>query len=196
MVGLFALMAAGWAGEVTVTVQGSARLLVDDRVLAEAWAPGSIRVQVSDGVHDVVVVVDGTEHRFPDRTIDEAHPMRIFAGRLAVTEGVPDTATAATAAPAPTAGPSTVSFRGSGSARVLIQLDDARFWVDPGQSVSRSVSPGDHRISVRSSDGLSIYARGALSLRGDASGALVVQVAEGTVPEAGGDGLRFTSEDR
>jgi hypothetical protein len=195
MGGLFALMAAGWAGEVTVTVQGSARLMVDDRVLAEAWAPGSIRVAVADGTHDVVVVVDGIEHRFPDRTVDAAHPLQIFAGRLAVTEGAPPSGDAATP-PAPSAGPASVSFRGAGSARVLVQVDDARFWVDPGQSVARALSAGEHRISVRSSDGLSIYARGALSLRADASGALVVQVAEGTVPEAGGDGLRFTSEDR
>jgi hypothetical protein len=196
---LFALVAAGWAGEITVTVQGSARLRVDDRVLAEAWAPGSIRVEVPDGTHDVVVVVDGLEHRFPDRTVDAAHPLQIFAGRLAVTEGVREAAPAQSGEPTspPAAvGPSPVAFRGTGAARVLVQLDDTRFYVDPGQSVQRTLSPGDHRVSVRSSDGLSIYARGALSVRADATGALVVQVAEGTVPEAGGDGLRFTSEDR
>jgi hypothetical protein len=50
---------------------------------------------------------------------------------------------------------------------------------------------GEHPMSLRSSDGTSVFARGVLTVSGGKD--LVVQVTEGLMPETSGEGISFSS---
>jgi hypothetical protein len=71
---------------------------------------------------------------------------------------------------------------GGGSAQV--RVDGARHHLSGGDRITLTLAPGPHAMSVRSQDGTSVWAAGTLSVSGGAP--VIVQIAEGRMPEVGG----------
>jgi hypothetical protein len=71
----------------------------------------------------------------------------------------------------------------------MVQIGTDRHVVAPREHLDITVLPGIHKMSIRSDDGMSIYARGTLELTGAEN--LVLTVKEGALPETSGEGMNF-----
>jgi hypothetical protein len=145
--------------------------------LAQLWYPGTARFDIVAGAHVVRVYVDGTP-RDVNVDIQPGHETHVLVGRsgISVTK-------AETEAPGPVDAVS-VELRVVGGGAAQIRMDGERHHLSGGDRLTLSLSPGPHAMSVRSSDGTAIWAAGTLSLTGGAP--VIVQIAEGRMPEVGG----------
>ncbi len=177
------LLSAALAGDLVVDAKVPVTVSVDAQQAADVFQVGVLRLAVDDGPHKVVVVVAGKPSVF-DVTIGPS-PVVVLVGRSGTTVGAPD------AQPVPVAVgvDIPVRFRAAGRDRLLLQIGGQRVVVAPGVGVTLPLSLGEHDMTVRSPDGTSIYARGMLVVSG--AGDLVVQLAEGKMPETSGAGLSF-----
>ncbi|MCB9663145.1 MAG: hypothetical protein H6732_03460 [Alphaproteobacteria bacterium] len=208
---LSCLLAHG--GEVIVDAKVPVHLAVDGVVVAEVYTVGVLKLPVDAGKHTLTLTTGGTPAAHEIDVGDQ--PVVVIVGRTGTSvgtlaEGAPEpspasTAAAVAAAPAPTPevaasaapallGPVPVRFRTAGRARLLVQIDTRRYTVAPGEGIDVDLSAGEHIVSVRNPEGTQIYARGVLTVTG--GGDLVVQVAEGRVPETSGNGLAFYATSR
>jgi hypothetical protein len=174
------------AGELLLDAKVPAALSVDGRMLAQLYEPGVLRVPVSAGAHQLSISIDGTPQLF-DVTVGEDEVRVILAGRTGVTLGEVRKATTQVAGV-----PVDVEFRARGPAAVMVQVGRERIVLAPEAIKHLSLALGDHPMTVRSSDGTSVYARGVLRVVGGE--VMVVQVTEGATPEATGPGLVFRTE--
>lgn len=180
---LLLLVGPAQAGEFVADVKVPARLSIDGEIVAEVYRESLLRVPYPDGDHKLVVTTEGVPKTFPI-TIDPDVPVVVLVGRSGTTVGSDDPA------PRPMAvGESNVRFRVSGRDRLMVQVGKQRILVSPGSGVSLSLAAGEHDLSVRSPDGTTIFTRGVLTVSGGTD--LVVQLAEGKLPETAGEGLTF-----
>lgn len=157
----------------------AATILVDDRYVAQFWVPGVARVELEPGEHTLSAIIQGSTRKLP-LTMTEA-PLRLIVGSTGIS-------TEQIEAAAPVAVESvTIKWQCAAGEPVLVIVDRDRFVISPGRPRSIGLPPGDHRISVRSVDGVTVYAQGTLQALGDGT----IQVAAGMLPEMSGDGLRF-----
>lgn len=177
------LLSAALAGDLVVDVKVPVTVSVDGLQVADVFQPGVLRLPEEDGPHKVTVVVAGKPSVF-DVTIGPSAVV-LLVGRSGTTVGAPD------ALPVPMAVgvDIPVRFRATNRDRLLLQIGGQRVVVAPGVGVTLPLSLGEHEMTVRSPDGTSIYARGMLVV--SAAGDLIVQLAEGKMPETSGPGLSF-----
>lgn len=183
------LTSFAFAAEIVVDVQIPSRVALDGVIVAEVYRPVEVRLDAAPGRHEVQFTalsggVDGPV-RLAVEASDQA-PAVLIAG----TKGLL-LAAASTVADAG-AGPWPVHFRAPAGQRLMVQVDDHRVIVAPGGDATITLGPGEHRISVRSSDGTMVFARGFLRVGG--GDAMVVQLSEGALPLAAGSGVSFIAD--
>jgi hypothetical protein len=198
------------AVELIVNAEVPARVAVDGKPAAELYLPGILRVEVAVGPHVVQLVAselaraDGTGVETFKVDAVEGEPIVMFVGRAGISyaplsaraAGAPAVADAQDLVQAqpPDLGPWPVRFRAAPGERLLVVVDDRRVFVAPGEDVQIELGSGDHRCTVRSTDGTMLYARGYLRVRG--GDAMIVLVGEGMLPTASGDGVAFLPDAR
>lgn len=181
------LLSLALSAEIVLDAKVSTRLSVDGVAVAELFRPGLLHVEIPAGDHEVIVVADGHTSTFRASIRDDS-PLIVFAGRTGITLGEAPSVAPTAVAP----GPWTVRFRVGGRERLLVSVDNQRIVVSPGEGSVLTVTGGDHRLSVRSSDGTMVYARGMLRVNGGDN--LTVQIGEGALPETSGSGLSFVAD--
>jgi hypothetical protein len=182
------IMSVALAAEIVVDAKVPVTLRVDGAVAAELRLPGSVRVEVPSGDHRVVLVAGTEEHTWAVTLVDGV-PVHLMAGRGGVSMSLPDGRE-----PPVAAGLSDVRFVVSGPVALMVFIDRQRLLVEPGPGRLVPVPVGQHEVSVRSADGAEVYARGVL--RVDGGPGLMVQLAEGRLPETNGPGVSFVAGNR
>ena len=169
-------------GRLVVEARVPAELLVDGHKIVQTFTSGTWSFNIKPGKRNLRVYTNGE----PEDLVVEIMPTGeslLIIGRTGITTGQPS-------APAHDADAvAQVSFRAAGSIASQIRLGAERFTLQPDAVHPLELPAGPHDISVRSADGTAIWATGVLTLDG---GAVVIQVAEGRLPEVTGDG-RFTA---
>ncbi len=175
------------AGQLIVDGKVPVSVAIDGEMAAQTYRPGLLRFEVENGEHVVVISAAGNPNRF-DIVVGPSAPVVLLAGRTGITQGAVDKIEAEDEGLV--TGPGTVTFRCVGGARLMVQVGRQRVVVGAGEGVALELAIGEHPMSIRSSDGTSIYARGVLRVSGGA-GPVVVQIGEGTMPETSGEGIAF-----
>lgn len=169
-------------GQLVVESRVPTEILIDGHKVIELFTAARSIFDVRPGKRNIRVYTDGS----PEDLIVEIMPTGetvMIIGRTGTTTGQRAEATRDPDAMA------NVSFRSAGGISSQIRLDDDRFTLEPESVHPISLAAGRHQISVRSADGTAIWATGVLTIDG---GKVVIQVAEGRLPEVTGDG-RFTA---
>jgi len=171
--------AAQPGGPMVVEAHVPVELMVDGVKLAQLWYPGTARFDIVGGSHVVRVYVDGNPQDV-NVDIQPGSETHVLVGRTGVS------VTKAETQPASDVDAVSVELRVVGGGAAQIRVDGERHHLSGGDRLTLTLPPGSHAMSVRSSDGTAIWAAGTLSLTGGAP--VVVQIAEGRLPEVGGPG--------
>jgi len=166
-------------GPMVVEAHVPVELMVDGVKLAQLWYPGTARFDIVGGSHVVRVYVDGS----PQDVNVDIHPgneTHVLVGRTGVS-----VTRSETQPPGPVDAVA-VELRVVGGGAAQIRVDGERHRLSGGDRLTLTLQPGPHAMSVRSQDGTAIWAAGTLSLTGGTP--VVVQIAEGRLPEVGGPG--------
>lgn len=174
----FAAEPAPPPGTLHVDAKIPAEILIDGAKIAQLWFPGQLDFEVSTGPHILRVYTNGNpvDHELVIRPEETS---RVVVGRTGITLD-----TLAAPASDPDA-PTPVEFRILGI-DAQIRLDDQRLMMASGERTTLELAPGEHRLSVRSRDGTIVWARGTLEV--GLGERLIVQIAEGRLPELSGSG--------
>lgn len=164
------------AGTLAIDARQPAEILVNGVQLARLHFPCEVKFQVQTGPSQLRVYTNGLPTDVPI-DIREDEVTRVLVGRTGISM-----TTERPAAPA-AEGPVPVEFRVVGGAGAQVRLDAGRHAVQAGTNVTLDLQPGPHPLSVRSADGTAIWATGTLQVHG---GPVVVQIAEGRMPEVSG----------
>jgi hypothetical protein len=157
-------------------------ILISGVKLGQLYFPGEARFKIVPGEHTLRVYVNGNPTDVP-LVLRAGERTRVLVGRSGVSL---EAAVADAAAPAAQPGPVAVQFRLSGGGSARLMLDGRPVALQGGAPVTVDLGVGSHPLSVRSTDGTAIWATGHLEVQGGDS--LVVQVAEGRLPEVSGPG--------
>jgi hypothetical protein len=166
------------AGALVVDARVPVEILVNGAKLASLYAPGESRFQVEVGHHRVSLWTNGKPTDV-ELDVAEGQEARVLVGRTGVT-----TSSGPISTP-PAADAVAVEFRVVGTPGAQVRVDDGRHAVQSGRTFTLELAPGAHPLSVRSADGTAIWATGTLQVTGSP---VVVQIAEGRVPEVSGSG--------
>jgi len=169
---------AGPPGALTIDAKVPAEVRLDGHVLGQLFVPGRLEVEVTPGSHELSVVRDGKPEQLA-LNVPVDGEMVVVIGKTGTTS---TSATKATT-PDPNA-PVELEVRVSGNAPVQLRVGDQRFDLAPGRVMKLELPPGSHAYSFRNRNGTLVWARGTLVLE---SGAVVLQLAEGRMPELSGD---------
>jgi hypothetical protein len=165
-------------GRLHVDVLLPAEILFDGVKLGQLWIPGKTTFELPTGPHLLRVYTQGNPQ---DLRITLAADMdlRVVVGRNGVTaEQLARTDDKAAIVP--------VDFRVLGTRGASIRMNGTQHAIEPGGQLALELADGSHSLSVRSSDGTVIWATGQLTVHGGAP--VVVQIAEGRMPEVSGAG--------
>jgi hypothetical protein len=168
------------AGQLVVDARVPTEVHVDGHPAVELFTAAVVNLELPPGKVNLTVYINGKPAKYAV-DIPEKGSATLLVGRTGVTTGT------SAAAPAGT-GPQGVEFRVSGASAVMVQVDNDRHKLSPGQSITVELTAGEHRLAVRDESGTTIWARGVLAVGGNP---LVVQVSEGRVPEIAGEGGIF-----
>jgi hypothetical protein len=158
-------------------------VLLGGTTIAELFYPALVQFQVAaTGPQVVRVYVSGQPYDVPVQFAPK-ETSRILVGRTGVT-----VETQAADVPAEASGPVSLELRFVGGGGATVRLGSQPHKVGPGRGLSTTIPLGRHALSVRSADGTVIWAAGDLFVEGP----LVVQIAEGRLPEISGAG-RFVA---
>lgn len=180
-------MTMAFGGELVLDAKVPAHLVLDGEVVAELYQPALLHLPLDAGSHRLVLTTEGQPEPFEFvSAADSTHVL--LAGR---TGNTLSSALDRTQDDPPDAdvGPVSVRFRTAGNQPLMVQIARQRVVVSPGEGVDVSLPVGTHAMSLRSSDGTSVYARGMLKV-GPTEDA-VVQIGEGAMPETSGPGVAF-----
>lgn len=156
----------------------AAEVLVDGVKLAQLYGPARLDLTVAPGDHLLRVYTHGQPHDLPLR-LPEGEEVTVVVGRSGLSSA------AVVGASAPVSGVVPVEFRVVGGAPAMLRFSDARHTIANGDRLTLDLPVGSHDVSIRSGDGTVIWAVGRLTVGG---GEMVVQLAEGRVPEVSGGG--------
>ena len=160
-------------------------LLVDGVKLAQLWFPGEVSFRINEGPHQLRVYTYGNPSDFPI-TISEGVQTRVLVGRTGITLPVDAAGEAPTAATTADDGDTVkVEFRSVGGG-TMVRLGKERMRLANGERSQVGLAPGSYSMSVRSFDGTVVWAKGTLEV--PQGGPLIVQLAEGRLPELSGGG--------
>jgi hypothetical protein len=176
----------------------AANLVIEAKVPAEVWVAGrlagelvmpcELHLQTNPGETELTVLTSGTPKRF---TVDvpETGSARVIVGRTGITTGqdAPEPAVESEGTE------SQVEFRSTAREDVVLIIGDTRLNLAPEATVHLDLAHGTHPLSLRNGRGTVIWAQGSLQVDGDG---LVVQVADGRMPEIAGGGGSFHPDQR
>jgi len=169
------------AGELVVEAHQPAQLHVNGQPVAELYTASVLHLQLAAGDYAVTVMLNGKPE-----SVDVAIPAEggttLVIGRSGITTGQ-----IAAAEPAAD-GPAKVEIRVSGAAGVMVQVDEKRHRLGAGEVLTIDLDQGTHKLQIRDHAGTVVWARGTLEVAG---AEMVVQVAEGRMPEVAGTGGVF-----
>jgi hypothetical protein len=168
-------LSSAFAGQLVVDAAVPAEVVINGQKAAELFFPGVLRLEVAPGQVPVTIFVDGKPQTVTIDVPNEGSAV-LLVGKSGVTTGTPPDDVAAGAVVA-------VEFRVAGTEPLQLMVDDGRKSLSPGAVYKLSLASGDHKLSVRASDGTVIWARGTLALSGMGTAPVVVQIAEGRMPE-------------
>lgn len=166
------------AGQVVFDVRQPAELLIDGVKLGQLYYAGQARFDIVPGRHVVRVYVSG-QPTDGEIEVVAGTETRVLVGRtgLSISRQALD---------APEADAVPVELRVVGGSGAQVRLDAQRFDLPPGGKLSTTLATGAHAVSFRSADGTVIWATGTLRIA--AGDPIVVQLAEGRLPEISGPG--------
>lgn len=168
-------------GQVMIDARLPSEIRIDGKVMGQLFVKGRLTVDIPVGQHEVVVITNGLTRAI---TVDIGLIGRtvVLVGRtgLTSTHQVPDDVDE---------GEATVELRVAGSQPMLVAVDDQRWRLDPRSTKTVKIPVGEHKMSVHSGDGYTLFARGRIELtRSDIA---IVQLSEGRMPEVSGVGASF-----
>ncbi len=173
---------------VTGTLVVDARLPVEVRVdgqpVLQLFVPGRAEIRVLPGDHAITAVTGANPTEIRLNVPQPGQSAVLLVGRNGITSRVEQSV-------ASNAADVSVELRVTGPGPVQVRLDDHRWEIAPGSSVSMSQPVGAHTFSVRSREGTAIWANGSLSLAG--GDPVVIQLSEGRAPEVSGLGSYFSN---
>ncbi len=172
------------SGRLVVEARIPFELAVDGRKLAQLFTSGRVVFDIKPGKRDIRIYTNGSPEDMVIEFMPNAETVMIV-GRTGITTGQPRHETSDLDIDTVTQ----VNFRAAGTLGSQIRIDGERFTVHPDAETPMEIASGTHEISVRSVDGTAIWASGVLTLTG---GDVVVQIAEGRLPEVTGGG-HFTA---
>ena len=170
-------------GTLVIDARVPTEVLVDGHKVMQLFTSATTELRVRPGNRRLTIYLNGTpqEHSID---IQPTGSSLVIIGRTGVTTGqrnAPSTSDASEIA--------VVHFRAAGDVASQVRINGKIVKVQPQEVSPMELPSGRHDISFRSLDGTAIWATGVLSLDG---GEVVVQIAEGRLPEVVGDG-RFTA---
>jgi len=166
------------AGTLRIDIKLPAEVLLDGVKLAETYVPAQLSFEVVAGPHLLRVYTHGDPHDLPIE-VEAGDALSVVVGRT----GMSGDRTTGTA-PDPN-GIVPVEFRVLDGMASTIRIDGGKHTIPQGDRLTLDLPVGTHPVSVRSADGTIIWATGRLTLGGHEG--VVVQVAEGRLPEVSGD---------
>jgi len=173
-------------GSLVIDARVPVEVLVDGHKMVQLYTSGHVKLNVAPGHRRLRIYVNGTPEEHAIEILPTGAAL-VIVGRTGITTG--QTSPAVIAQDGTLA---QIRFRSVGAVASQIRLGERRIMVQPDEIQPVEMAPGKHNISIRSSDGTAIWATGVLTLDG---GEVVIQIAEGRLPEVTGDG-RFTARGR
>ncbi|MCB9673591.1 MAG: hypothetical protein H6737_00660 [Alphaproteobacteria bacterium] len=158
-----------------------AEIQVDNNTVAQLFAPGRLIINATVGPHELQVLTNGTP-RTGRVEVPHTGAATVVIGRTGLTTGRTEDEDDAD-------GAAKVEFRVAGDQDVLVQLADDRYRIDAHGQKGVVVPVGSYRMSVRSGNGTVVWASGRLELHQATD--VVIQLAEGRMPEVSGGGSSF-----
>jgi hypothetical protein len=153
-------------------------VIMDHVKLTQMWVPGTVKFEILTGMRALSLYVAGQPTNLPIE-IQTDREVRVLVGRTGISVTTPE----ATPVDASTV---EVELRVVGGGAVQVRLDGEKHRLSGGDKLALTLPSGPHAMSVRSADGTAIWAAGTLTLTGGAP--VVVQIAEGRLPETSGPG--------
>lgn len=185
MTTLLLLAALAPAAELHVSASVPTEVWLDGQPAAELYRPGSLTITLPEAgdTVDLRVFVEGKPQE-----LSLPHPGA--TGTAFVVVGKQGVSTPGATEPKPVAsGPVTLTVEVNGHEPLRVQLGDQRQRLAPGARLELGLEPGEHKLVVSSGDGHVRWASGTLQLTGTESQVpLVLQLADGKLPEVHGDG--------
>ena len=179
-------IAAAVAGGMVIDAEVPVQVLVNDRPYVQMYHPGQSRFDYKPGPAEVTLLINGKPKRLAV-TIPETGHLQLIVGRNGISHAQEDNKT-------PASTETEVVFRAMGTEAVQVRLGEKRHIISPDAAFSTSLTTGRHLIEVRNNDGTLIWAKGQLELSGLEN--VVVQLAEGRMPEVIGNGSQFLTRSR
>jgi len=158
-----------------------AEIRVDNQTVAQLFVAGRFTVNAPVGSHLVMVLTNG-QPRTTNVDVPATGSATVMVGRTGLTTG-------RAVGEWDADGAAQVEFRVAGSQSVLVQLDGDRYRIDGHGYKGVTIPVGNHRMSIRSGNGTVVWASGRLELNKSAD--VVIQLAEGRMPEVSGAGSAF-----
>jgi hypothetical protein len=169
-------------GTIVFDTRLPAEVRIDGMVVAQLYTGAQLSVKAPVGPHELVILTNGTP-RTGKVDVPATGKATVMVGRTGLTTGQ--------SASEPDAdGTATLQFRVVGSRGVLVQLGDDRFRIDSNSQKGIVMPIGSYDMRVRSADGTVVWANGRLEL--SRAVPVVVQLAEGRLPEVSGPGSSFS----
>ncbi len=168
-------------GTIAFDTRVPAEIRIDGLVIAQLFTGAQLSVSATVGPHEILVLTNGRP-RTGRVTVPVSGKATVVVGRTGLTTGQMD-------GKSDESGTATLQFRVVGSQGVIVQLDGDRYRVDAHSHKGVVVPVGSYDLRVRSADGTVVWANGRLEL--DRAVPVVVQLAEGRLPEVSGPGSSF-----
>jgi len=175
------------AGELLIDARVPLEARVDGVPVAQLFVPAQLIVPLPVGDHQFTALIGGTPQQVPLHIPPPGERAVVLAGRSGLTTELRAAPRLASTGEVP------VSLRVTGGAGLQVRIDAQRLVVEPGAGLTLALPAGSHPMSVRSREGTVIWASGTLHLAGDQT--VVVQLAEGRLPETSGVGSSFAAGD-
>jgi len=165
-------------GTLVVETHMPIEVVMDHVKLTQMWVPGTVKFEILTGQRALSIYVAGQPANMPVE-IQADKELHVLVGRTGISVSTLESeAVDATSVE--------VQLRVVGGGAVEVRLDGDRHRLSGGDKLALTLPAGPHAMTVRSADGTAIWAAGTLTLTGGAP--VVVQIAEGRLPETSGPG--------
>jgi len=167
-----------FAGTVVIDARVPVEVWIAGGLIGEIASPAELHVTVPAGDLELTLVVGG-KPQIETVQVPESGKALLIVGRTGVTTGHIDAVATSEAAS------SMVEFRSSAREDMILVVGKDRVTLSPGATRRIDLARGTTALSLRDSSGTVVWAHGTLDVKGDG---LVVQVADGRLPEISGAG--------
>lgn len=182
------LVPVALAGNLVVDAKVPVEIWVSGQLVGELVQPSELHLEVDAGTTELNLVVAGKPQAYTVDVPTEGSAV-VVVGRTGVTTGE----RAAPETEGEPAGSHPVEFRSAAREDIVLVVGEDRIPLAPREVVKLDLAPGSHPMSLRNKSGTIVWAHGTLDVGGDG---LVVQVADGRMPETSGPGGSFHPDQR